>query len=578
MYTPIIRELAASACLLALTGQLYAGAIPIAVTTTDDVSADDGECSLREAIVNANNNDQSGSVDCQAGDLFMTDTIMFHPDLSGGTIVLNGTALPKVTEGLNVTGPDKFDPDGLTIDAGGASRIFHAEGSIPLEFQLRLSFLTLTGGATTGAHEHGGAVFTDNASLRLSFANILDSSTAGFQAWGGGAAVIGGNANLNTATLSGNSTAGSLAAGGGLMVNGALQMVTSSVVGNLTLGDNAIGGGIAVSDSADIIGSTIAENATYGSDADGGGIVVLTSNLHLENSTLSGNGIFGTGADAGGALVSGGELTMLHTTAAFNRAPPGATAGVVMESTNPAHAFTLLNSVVAQRDGEAACNQQADTATNSLATDTTCTGTTTDLEDLNLLPLDNYGGPGGLALQTHAFFAPSSLLDQAGDCDVDHGITTDQRAEPRPGSMTAACDIGAYELQGPIEPGLQIVPVVLDLGSVPLGETSANGIVEFVSTGNTPLELMIMALPQPTSPFEFLDMICDQDPSNILDPGERCTLEFSFTPDSTGSASEMLQVSSNDPGSPHSYQLQGLGTEPAIDLIFTDRFAQQDKN
>ena len=286
MPTPTIRILVASACLLALTGHLYAGAIPIVVTTTDDVIADDGECSLREAIINANNNDHSGSTDCSPGnpDPFDPDTIVFHPDLSGSTIMLNGVALPTITEALNITGPDKFDPDGLTIDGGGASRIFHAEGSIPLEFQFRLSFLTLTGGATTGAHEHGGAVFTDNASLRLSFANILDSSTAGFQAWGGGAAVIGGNANLNTATLSGNSTAGNLAAGGGLMVNGALQMNGSTVIGNLTLGANAVGGGIAVSDSADITGSTIAENATFGMDADGGGIVALTSNLHLENS------------------------------------------------------------------------------------------------------------------------------------------------------------------------------------------------------------------------------------------------------------------------------------------------------
>jgi CSLREA domain-containing protein len=565
----MINRLVATACLLAIAGNLLAGPIPIVVTTTDDVIADDGECSLREAIINANNNDQSGSTDCSPGNPIPLDpdTIVFHPNLSGSTIVLNGTALPTITEALNITGPDDFNPDSLTIDAGGASRIFHAEGAIPLEFQLRLSYLTLTGGATTGTHEHGGAVFTDNASLRLNFTNVFDSATAGFQAWGGGVAVTGGNAFLNTARLSGNSTAGNLAAGGGLMVNGALQMDASAVIGNQTLGDNAFGGGIAAGGSVNITGSTIAENSTIGVEAHGGGITVLTSNLHLENSTLSGNGVFGTGADAGGALVDGGELTLLHTTAAFNRAPPGATAGVVMDSTSPAHELTLLNSVVAQRDGETACNQQAGTIISSLATDSSCTGSTTDLDMLNLLALEEHPGLGGFPVLAHAFYSPSLLLNQAGDCVTDHGLSTDQRGEPRPGNTTGACDIGAYELQGPIEPDLEIVPDVLDLGPVALGETSASGIVEFISTGNTTLELMHVDFPTAASPFDLVDIICDQSPDTTLDPGERCTLEFSFTPDAAGPVSETLQVSANDPDSPHSYQLEGLG------VAFADRIA-----
>jgi CSLREA domain-containing protein len=87
------------ACLLAaFTGGLQAGMIPIVVTTAEDVIADDGECSLREAIINANNNDQSGSVDCRPGNLIGSDTIEFHHGLAGATIHLNGTALPTITE------------------------------------------------------------------------------------------------------------------------------------------------------------------------------------------------------------------------------------------------------------------------------------------------------------------------------------------------------------------------------------------------------------------------------------------------------------------------------------------------
>jgi len=42
-------------------------AATIVVNSTDDTIADDGACTLREAIINANENDQSGSMDCVTG-------------------------------------------------------------------------------------------------------------------------------------------------------------------------------------------------------------------------------------------------------------------------------------------------------------------------------------------------------------------------------------------------------------------------------------------------------------------------------------------------------------------------------
>jgi CSLREA domain-containing protein/uncharacterized repeat protein (TIGR02543 family) len=58
----------------------------IVVNSVADTQANDGACTLREAIVNANTDDQSGSTDCAAGS--GTDTVLFSVS---GTITL-GTA------------------------------------------------------------------------------------------------------------------------------------------------------------------------------------------------------------------------------------------------------------------------------------------------------------------------------------------------------------------------------------------------------------------------------------------------------------------------------------------------------
>jgi CSLREA domain-containing protein len=54
-------------------------AATITVTTTNDTIAGGDGCSLREAIANANGNDQSGSAECTAGQGGGTiDTIAFN--------------------------------------------------------------------------------------------------------------------------------------------------------------------------------------------------------------------------------------------------------------------------------------------------------------------------------------------------------------------------------------------------------------------------------------------------------------------------------------------------------------------
>ena len=66
----------------------------ITVTSAADTQANDGQCTLREAITNANNDDHSGSPDCAAG--------------GGGA---GGTARPPTSGGM---------PPGRSAESGNA--------------------------------------------------------------------------------------------------------------------------------------------------------------------------------------------------------------------------------------------------------------------------------------------------------------------------------------------------------------------------------------------------------------------------------------------------------------------------
>ncbi len=78
-----------------------ARAATLEVTSIVDAVAVNGICTLREAIVNANN-DAATNADCLAGT--GNDTITFNIAIASPTITL-GSVLPAITDG-----------DGLTID------------------------------------------------------------------------------------------------------------------------------------------------------------------------------------------------------------------------------------------------------------------------------------------------------------------------------------------------------------------------------------------------------------------------------------------------------------------------------
>src|SRR5437870_4900064 len=77
------------------------GANMITVTNASDVVANGDGCSLREAILNANANNQSGSTDCAAGS--GADVIQFAIG-TGPQTIFPLTELPAITNTLTIDG------------------------------------------------------------------------------------------------------------------------------------------------------------------------------------------------------------------------------------------------------------------------------------------------------------------------------------------------------------------------------------------------------------------------------------------------------------------------------------------
>ncbi len=149
----------------------------ITVSQTNDLIMDGDGCSLREAIINANNDDQSGSTDCVKGD--GADVIT----LPNGTILITGIGIP--TENLSLDGdfdistPITINGLGMNqsiIDGDGINRVFHVlpGGS------LTLTDLTVQNGFVID--DIGGGILNEDGDLTLT--NVLVT--------GNGAVSIGG--------------------------------------------------------------------------------------------------------------------------------------------------------------------------------------------------------------------------------------------------------------------------------------------------------------------------------------------------------------------------------------------------
>lgn len=253
----------------------------------------DGICTLREAVINANNNNQSGSTDCLPGS--GTDTII----LPGPATVTLGSPLPIISDHLTVDGGGT-----VTISGNGAVAIF----KLGFSKTLNLVGLTIANGVCDNFcnNGNGGAgVYTDDGATTL---NITSCTFSNNSALFGGAAIsafgavtitnstftgnvvtTNGAAILNTgagplkvsnSTFSGNSAGG---AGGAIYNSG----TSSATISNSTITDNfaSVGGGIANTSTLSVINSTLWNNRA---SSNAGGIYTNGS-TNLANTIVAGS-------------------------------------------------------------------------------------------------------------------------------------------------------------------------------------------------------------------------------------------------------------------------------------------------
>lgn len=448
----------------------------ITVTTSDDVVAEDGQCSLREAIINANHADQSGSVDCIAGE-FEGNVIQFDNTLTGSTITFDGEPMQIAVRNLSIEGPMPGHPGGLVLDGNQASRVIQIYGP-GKHVEVTLRDLTVAGGRTADISSPGGGLHVQSVSLTLDRVTVTNNSTGGNSSAGGGISGLMASIELIDSLIEGNHTEGVSSYGGGIYVrqsdislvrtrvldnhvhgsnaNGGgiwvgpfgsnpsnLELTDSQVAGNSTQHTTTFGGGIwAEADDTIITSSTIANNTAA---TGAGGVSVKSETFTMINSTVSGN----VGSAAGGGMqIRNVDATLIHSTVAFNWAGGNNARDIFLFGTSSEPAtLELINSLVVQEDPERrTCSANAFatiTTSATLSTHDSCTGEATSADDIGLRILADNGGQ----TMTHGLSPDSIAVNSAGDCVNDIGVSTDQRGTPRPANASTACDIGAFEVQ-----------------------------------------------------------------------------------------------------------------------------------
>jgi len=397
-----------TALLLGLQPVPVAHAAIITVNSTaDNLTAGDGNCTLREAIINANlpaGGDSSGG-DCIAG-AAGADTIT----LPVGTYTLSIATTYEdaaVNGDLDITADLTINGTGapLTIvDANLIDRVFHIPNTgvnveiydVTIQNGYRdINACTLDGGVSGGGIHSSGGVHLERCVIR-------DNET--------------------------NNTGFGSGSGGGIRVaEGTMTLVDCAVLDNTT---QDAGGGIkngtfdGTSTTLTLINTTVSGNSS--DDFTGGVHTGCDATTTFEHSTIVNNTSNATALSShAGGINGNGTVNIMNTIVANNTDGNGRNdcAGTLIS-----RGYNLI-------EDASTCTINGDTTGN-------ITGS-----DPSLGPLADNGGP----TETHALLTGSPAIDQipSGTNGCGSTYTSDQRGAARPYNTT--CDIGAFEYRSPTQ-------------------------------------------------------------------------------------------------------------------------------
>ncbi|HLO33472.1 MAG TPA: hypothetical protein VK249_30270 [Anaerolineales bacterium] len=311
------------------------------ITSTQDGQANDGICTLREAIIAANTNAPSGDMqgECPAGLDGQADTIVL---VAGNTYSLTIDRTDDTPADGDLDIWDNSSPVDLIIMVQGDGKASISQDASQVDDRVlenhgatvQIENLIFTGGGNVG----GGGGILNGGTLDLRASEVRGNSVS----WDGGGLYnsSAGNMSIDSSTIANNSSS---AFAGGIMNKGQLTVNNSVITANtdlygggginnegmltvdgsiLSANRSGAGGGLYNSGTAAIkngtvVGGAAAEDANV---ADGGGLF-NTGNLTVEDSTVTGN----RAIDYGGGLFNwtGGMLTVSHSTVSNNWANEG---------------------------------------------------------------------------------------------------------------------------------------------------------------------------------------------------------------------------------------------------------------
>ncbi len=310
---------------------------PFIVTVLGDgIDLNDGETSLREAIIAANTNPGSDTIQLAAGIYVLTTTgagedVAFFGDLDiTGDLTIIGTDSATTSIDASALGDRVFEIfagvtfsiSGLTISGGSATgdggAIANRGGFVTIDDSILSDNTALGDGATiTGS---GGAIFNGPGGTIVvsnsTFANNVANRAGGsIEDASGVAGVVG--VSLTDVDLTGNNAGiapatSSPGNGGGLHVTGAgdVTITGGNITGNVAARE---GGGLWNGTGVMMISGTIISGNTASGDAaddGGGGVFNDGGTLTISGATISNNIADGTAGSGGGILNLGGTMTV----------------------------------------------------------------------------------------------------------------------------------------------------------------------------------------------------------------------------------------------------------------------------